>query len=391
MTTTKSVIDFDHHSQEFKANRDETLRQLRTTTPIAWTDAHGGYWFVTSYALITEVLRNSAVFRSERLPDGGGGITIPENRFKPSVLPGELDGAAHDRFRQALNPFFAKPKVTELTAAIEKIMDDLLDSLVERDRFDAVSELAQALTVRAALRYVGIDTDDAWSFFEDCTAVREQPTSDEAAVIIARIKAFVDAKRGVGEPKDVLGYLLAGAEPFTEDEFVGIVIGLVLGAVRTTADTLAHGLDVLDQDRELRARLVADPAVTTAAVEEVLRTHSPTLGLARTAMDDAVIGGQQIRRGDRLLMAYHSGNLDDAHFPDAATIDLGRKRSPHLTFGRGSHFCLGNWLARLELRIAFQKVLERMPDYTVDRAGGVYTETVGLRNAWEKLPLIPRP
>ncbi|ODU07636.1 MAG: hypothetical protein ABS81_00600 [Pseudonocardia sp. SCN 72-86] len=390
MSTTKTVIEFDHHSQEFKATRDETLRGLRETTPIAWTNAHGGYWFITSYALITEVLRNSAVFRSERLPDGGGGITIPENKFKPSVLPGELDGIAHDRFRQALNPFFAKPKVTELTEAIEKIMDDLLDALVDRDRFDAVSELAQALTVRAALRYVGIDTDDAWSFFEDCTHVREQPTSDEAAAVIARIKAFVDAKRGE-EPKDVLGFLLAGPEPFTDDEFVGIVIGLVLGAVRTTADTLVHGLDVFDQDRELRARLIAEPEATTAAVEEVLRTHSPTLGLARTAMADAVVGGQQIRQGDRLLMAYHSGNLDDANFPNAATIDLERKRSPHLTFGRGSHFCLGNWLARLELRIAFQKILERMPDYTVDRAAGEYTETVGLRNAWEKLPLVPRP
>jgi cytochrome P450 len=154
---------------------------------------------------------------------------------------------------------------------------------------------------------------------------------------------------------------------------------------------MTHGLVVFDEDRALRAKLIADPALVPAAVEEVLRTHSPTLGLARTAMADAVIGGQVIHQGDRVLLAYHSGNVDDANFPRAELIDLERKRSPHLTFGRGTHFCLGNWLARLELRIAFQKVLETMPDYTVDKAAGTYTETIGLRNAWTSLPVIPRP
>jgi cytochrome P450 len=134
--------------------------------------------------------------------------------------------------------------------------------------------------------------------------------------------------------------------------------------------------------------LIAEPGKTGAAVEELLRTHAPTFGLARTAFADAEIGGQHIRNGERILLAYYSGNLDEQNFPNAKSFDLDRRRSPHLTFGRGMHFCLGSWLARLELEVAIRKILERMPNYSVDHGRSEYGEDVGLHNMWTKLQII---
>lgn len=386
---SKCVIDFDHHSKQFRDRREEILDSLRENSPIAWSESYGGFWLVTTYELICEIVRNTEVFRSERLPDGGGGITIPDSPNRPVLFPGEVDGEAHDRIRQRLNPFFSKATVATFEQYVELVMDNLLDELIERAEFDAVQDLVNELPVKVALKYVGIDTENPLDFFETCQAVRLQPTSEESAETSAMLMSFVDRKRSAdAQAEDVLTWLIQAGEDFTDEEWVGIIIGLVLGAVGNTASATSHFLSLLDEDRGLRARLIAEPEKIPAAVEELLRTRAPNFGLARTAFAEAEIGGQQIRKGDRILLAYSSGNVDEANFPNAKTFDLDRRRSPHLTFGRGAHFCLGSWLARLEIQVAIRKVLERMPNYSVDRGSAVFIDDIGLHNMWTRLPII---
>lgn len=388
METTKPVVDFDLHSLEFRNHRVEVLDKLRAESPIAWTEAYGGHWVVTSYELICQIVRNTDRFRSERLPNGKGGILIAENPNKPVLYPGEVDGELHDQARRKLNPYFAKPVVATFEAYIEQVMDGVLDKLVGRKQFDAMVDLVNELPVKVALKYVGIDNDDPWGFYETCSAVVGQPTKEFAAEVTKQLLAYVDEKRDPErQSDDVISWLIQSGVEMTDDEWVGDIIGLVTGAVANTASVTAHVLSALDEDRALRARLIAEPEKIPTAVEEVMRTHAPNLGLARTCFVESEIGGQLIQQGDRILLVYSSGNVDDANFPNAKTIDIDRKRSPHLSFGRGVHFCVGSWLARLEIEVAIRKVLERMPNYSVDRSRADYVDDVGIHIAFATLPI----
>jgi cytochrome P450 len=381
-------VDFDHHSAEFAANRADVLRRLRSDAPIAWSESHGGFWFVASHALICEILRNDSVFVVERFGDGSGGITIPENRNKPQLLPGEVDGERHDVYRSALNGYFSKARVETLRPFVEGVVDELLDGLIEAERFDAVAEFALLVPARAVLTYTGIIVDDTMDLYDAVEHARQQPTADEVKDVKARLVAIVAEKRASGA-RDVLGELVRLTDPvFSDEDLVGLMVGLILGGVRTTADMIAHAINHLDVDRAVRARLAANPDEIPTAVEELLRVHTPILGLARTAMSDIEVGGQQIHAGDRLLLGYWSANQDEAKYAHAETFDLDRSAAQHLTFGRGAHFCLGSWLARLELQVVVAKVIHRMPAYRIDRDRATFIESVGLRNAWTSLPVL---
>ena len=384
--TGRCIIDFDHHSADFAANREAILEELRTTSPMAGTETHGGYWFVTSYPLICEILRNDDGFVVERAADGSGGITIPDNKDKAPLLPGELDGELHDTYRHALNPFFSKKQVETLRPFIEGVVEELTNHLLEIGQFDGVTDFAQQVPARAVLTYAGIQVEDTWDLYEAVALSREQPTADEVQAVIARLKAIIADKRRDGTD-DLLGHLIQFTDPtFSDDDLVGLMVGLILGGVRSTADTLGHVLYHLDIDRELRARLIANTEAIPASVEELLRVYTPILGLARTAVKDAVVGGQEIHAGDRVLLAYHAANRDEVKFANAQEFDPDRPLVPHMTFGRGVHFCLGSWLARLELRVAVEVLLRKIPNYSIDRDNCTFIDRVGLRNAWTSLP-----
>jgi cholest-4-en-3-one 26-monooxygenase len=168
-------------------------------------------------------------------------------------------------------------------------------------------------------------------------------------------------------------------------EFNCFFLLLAVAGNETTRNTISGGMLALIEHPEERARLMADPSLLDSAVEEIIRWVSPVMAFRRTATRDVVLAGRQIREGDSVCLWYGSANRDDAMFKDPDRFDVGRTPNEHLGFGIGPHFCLGANLARLEIRIMFERLLERLPD--IQLAGSVERLRSNFINGIKHMPV----
>jgi cholest-4-en-3-one 26-monooxygenase len=175
-------------------------------------------------------------------------------------------------------------------------------------------------------------------------------------------------------------------ESLTEADFDGFFILLSVAGNETTRNLISGAMLALIEHPDQRQRLIDDPSLMPVAVEEFLRWVSPLIYFRRTAMQDTVMGGQQIKAGDKVVMYYPSGNRDEAVFESGGTFDVGRAVNPHMAFGgSGPHFCLGASLARLEIRIMFEELLTRLPD--IELAGPVQRLRSNFINGIKHMPV----
>jgi cytochrome P450 len=388
-----TAIHFDHHSAEYSATRDELLRQLRTEQPVAWSDAHGGFWVVTPYDLVRKVIIDDVNFTVEHIPGGRGGLTIPE-ADRPRIIPGETDGEEHAQYRKAVGETFSRPVVAKQRAWIRELVEGFVDQVIERREFDAVTDFAQGIPCAVVLRYLRLQVDDPERFFQAAeravgVKIEEGAQLDETDVQ-ADIKAVWDALYAAvvakrAKPDDgVISYLATKDPPLDDLEIRDVIVSVVLGGARTTAALIENMLWQLEVDREMRATLANDMSLIPKAVDEFMRFFSPSQVIARTAVNDVELGGVQIRKGDRVLVSWHSANHDEAVYQDPESIRFDRRAKPHVGFGVGPHFCLGTWLAKAEAEITLETVLTRMPDYSLDLEQCRRYDD-GLINQWSRM------
>jgi cytochrome P450 len=162
---------------------------------------------------------------------------------------------------------------------------------------------------------------------------------------------------------------------------------LLLGGMDTTIATIGHAMRHLDENPDDRRRLIDEPSLMPTAVEEVLRYYSPATGMARTVRKPVTIAGKQYQRGDRILCAIASANQDEDAFPEADVMDIARSPNPHLTFGTGTHRCIGMDLARVNTELFLSEVLRRMPDYTVDHDRVRIHDSIPHANGFQSMPI----
>jgi len=168
-------------------------------------------------------------------------------------------------------------------------------------------------------------------------------------------------------------------------------MSLLLGGVRTTAASIDNVLWHLDGDRELRQAVIARPEILGAVADELVRIYSPSPLVARTVVEDIELAGAQLKAGDRIAAAICSANLDPARFGDPSLVKPDRKDGLHLAFGVGTHYCLGIWLAKLEITHAVGQFLAQLPDYAVDRDRARRYDRTGVNNGWATLPAVASP
>lgn len=366
-----------HASTDLPTQRDcpfdppPAYERLRDEGAPAWVRVPAGFdaWLVTRHEDVRAVLAGADTFSSCEAPFNH----LPGASLGEPVAPGmfiQLDGAAHTRVRRRLTAEFTARRMQALRPRIQRMVDDHIDALVGTRSADLYRDFGlpiPSLVISELLGVPGQDRDDfqGWG----STLLSMHATAEEKLTAGEQVGAYiyglVQIKRA--EPTDdLLGRLIArddGADdPLTDEELVGIGILLLIAGHETTANMITLGTaNLLHHPEQLQA-LREDPTLMPTAIEEQLRfltiIHH---GLLRQATRDTAIGGQPVAAGEYMVVGLPAANRDPAQFAQPDTLDVGRSARGHVGFGYGPHQCLGQNLARVELEIAWQTLLRRIP------------------------------
>ena len=358
----------------------ELFRRLREKCPVHWSARiteypdEDGFWSVTRADDVFEVSRDWQTYSSEL-----GGFTALKNAVLPLELQQAMfigmDPPKHDRIKALFQQGFTPKRIAEHEGAIREIAIDVLGRLESRETCDLVNDVAQPVVARVIGSFMGIppEDDEVWARLMNTILQAGDPdaTPEGTQTVMERDvpEVFERCGRLIAErretPTDDLTSVLVHAEIDGERlEDHEIVMGFVLlmaAGNDSTKATYCSGMGALMENPDQMAKVVEDPSLVPAAVEEALRMFPAFAHFARTATRDTELRGQRIAEGEKVVMWYPSSNRDEARYEDADRFDVTRNPE-HQAFGAGGrHFCLGTALARLELRILIEETLARFP------------------------------
>ncbi|WTD53756.1 cytochrome P450 [Streptosporangium sp. NBC_01639] len=358
------------------------LIDAREHSPISrypFPDGHQG-WLVTGYDLVRSVLADPRF--SSRKDLMGHHPTIDYGDIEiPPAPPGEfllMDEPQHSRYRKPLVGKFTVRRMRLLTERVEQITAEHLDAMEKAGpSADLVTAFAKPIPAIVICELLGVPYEDRGSFQEHIDTFLGGEAGDEeliaAYLATQRYLAQLVAAKRANPTDDVLSDLLDS--DLTDEELQGMALILLSAGFDTTANMLALGTFALLQNPAQLAALRTDPALTDGAVEELLRYLSVAKTFMRTALEDVELGGQTITAGTTVILSLNTANRDPERFTDPHTLDLRRQDGGHLAFSHGIHQCLGQQLARVELRVALPALLDRFPTLRL----AVPAEEVALR------------
>ncbi|MCW2800809.1 MAG: cypA [Aeromicrobium sp.] len=392
--TADIQYDFDIHDSNAADDLFETYAEMRNRCPVAHTPHYGGHWVATKYDDIHDILRNPTVFSSESVNIPG---TIGQDG---PMIPIEVDPPDHGIYRKLINPLFSPKRMADLEPQIRALVNELIDQMLESNRVDFVEAFARELPSRVFLALMGWDIADASRFNEwvDLIVLGKPGASEEEATevrtaaameVYAYFAEMIDDRAGSDDAEDITQILINGTfedRELTQFEVLNILFLFLIGGLHTVQGQLAHTVIFMAENPIVRKQLATDLSLVDSAVEEMLRWES-AICPARLVKEDVVLGGVQLRAGDKVLIPFTSANRDEEKFDNADTVDIAREPNPHIAFGAGNHRCVGSHLARLELRIAFEELHRRMPAYRLDPADPPVRHLSQIKGV-VKLPLI---
>ncbi|MFE1174408.1 cytochrome P450 [Streptomyces sp. NPDC058773] len=365
---------FDPPAELAELREQQPLRRLR------YPDGHVG-WLATGHAVVRAIAadpRFSSRYELMHYPLPGA----PPGELPPAPL-GDLtgiDAPEHTRYRRLLAGKFTVRRMRQLTSRVEQITAEHLDAMERHGpAVDLVQAFAHPVPALMICELLGVSAPDR-ARFQQHTAVLSSPDAamgEQIAALTALaecIRELVVAKRA--RPTDDLLSDLTTSD-LTDDELAGVGSFLLAAGLDTTANMLGLGTFALLSHPEQAAALRGDPGLADQAVEELLRYLSIAPTGIRAALEDIELDGQLIRAGETVTLSVAAANRDPLKFPAPDTLDLHRKATGHLAFGHGAHQCLGQQLARVEMRVAFPALLRRFPTLRL----AVPPEDVPLRDA----------
>ena len=343
-------------------------------------DGHQG-WLVTGYDLVRSVLADPRFSSRKELMRHHPLIDYGDIEVPPAP-PGEfllMDEPQHGRYRKPLVGKFTVRRMRLLTERVEQVTAEHLDAMEKAGPpVDLVTAFAKPIPTIVICELLGVPYEDRGSFQEQIDTFMGGETSEEELIAAYTatqeyLAELVAAKRA-NPTDDVLSELTDS--DLTDEELKGISLILLAAGFDTTANMLSLGTFALLQNPAQLAALRADPALTDGAVEELLRYLSVAKTFMRTALEDVELGGQTIEAGTTVVLSYNTANRDPERFADSHVLDLRRQDAGgHLAFSHGIHQCLGQQLARVEMRVAFRALVDRFPTLRL----AVPAEEVGLR------------
>ena len=403
-------VDYDPRRPEHIANPFPIFAELRERDPVHWSEVLGG-WVLTRYRDVRQVL-NDARFSADRITPFRDHLR-PDARAQVAELLKTLgmwavfnDPPTHTRRRGLLNKAFTPRAVMALRPMIERIVAHLISRAAGRGEMDLIAAFAYPLPASVIAGMIGVPIEDLDQF---------KIWSDEIAAFVGSALATPDKRergergaremsayfRGIiadhrKEPReDILSGLLAAEEAgigFSEDELVASCILLLFAGHETTTNLIGNGMLALLRHSEALVALRRDTGLAASAVEEMLRYDGPTQAMTRIAAEDVRLdeASPMMRTGDRVFALLNAANRDPQVFAEPDRFDVTRGDSRHLSFGFGTHFCLGAPLARLEGQIAVRALAERLPDLTLAIDEPDWSDSLVLRGV-KSLPVRFRP
>jgi cytochrome P450 family 142 subfamily A polypeptide 1 len=346
---------------------------MRANAPVYY-DEPNDLWGVASYAGVKAASLDPDAFSSAQ------GIR-PKGFPLPMMI--DFDAPEHVRRRRLVSEGFTPKRVRAMEDDLRATCDALIDNVCEKGSCDFVRDIASPLPIIVIGDLLGVspdDRDDLLRWSDDMLKALGSPDPtlmDAAGTAFTEYTKYIhpvfDDRRSRGAEDDLVGVLCHATidgDRLDDDSLVHETLLILIGGDETTRHVISGGTEELLSHPDQWERLAAQPELVPGAVEEMLRWVSPIKNMARVATRDVELDGASIKAGQELILLYPSANRDATVFSDPDTFDITRSPNPHLAFGFGAHFCLGNQLARLELKVMTERVLARLPDLhlTVERS-----------------------
>jgi cytochrome P450 family 130 len=381
-----AALDFDPFDPRWFADPYPAYRRLRQERPvyrreIASPRVWPHYWMLSRAADVDAALLDWRTFSSAR----GTLIDTDISLIPPNIF--NMDPPRHDELRAILARVLTPARVASLEPRARGLARELLAALPARGGFDAATQYAQAIPTLTMCELMDLPKSERERFLKwnlDTLAGADF-TSEAALRAYAEMDAYwkgVVAERRKRRGDDLISQILhhpVAGEALSDAEIGGFCSLLHDASQNTTMNTISNAIISLARFPDERRKLVREPGRWPRALEELLRYESPVQGLARTTTRDVELHGVTIPAGDQVLVLYGSANHDETVFPNPDVLDLEREVRSHWTFGRGIHHCLGNAVARLEVRVALEVLLEAHPEFGVDERGIVRNQLVPTR------------
>lgn len=406
--STRSLDDVDlaSHDSFVDATPHWMFELLRREDPVHWQPEPDGpgFWCITKFEDIERVHKDPKTFSSEL-----GGTSLedlaPEHiEARKSMI--DMDPPRHNQLRAIVNKGFTPRAVRAYEDAIRILFRKILDHALPQGEFDFVREVSAELPMRVFAELLGAPEEDRRhiidmgdrilgvsdpELIDPAELERNQHLPFSSPVSLEMFeygRKLRDARRA--EPRDDIVTKLAFAEidgvPLTDREYDVYFLLLATAGNETTRHTISHGLLALMEHPDQLARLRAEPGLSATAAEEILRWATPVHHFRRTAAVDVQFRDKLIRRGDKVVTWFVSGNRDEEIFDQPHVFDIARHPNPHMTFGPGGvHFCTGAHLAKLEVRIAFEELIPRLG--SVELAGPVDRLRSNFFNGIKRMPV----
>jgi len=363
---------FIHFDELHRDDRTPALQhfaiidELRAQAPMFFGEANGNdFWMPTRMAEIREVLQNHEAFSNTS-------VTVENPNPDFLWIPEMLDAPLHTRWRQLLAPFFSPAAIANRRPMIERRSAEIVDEVASRGECDFVTDVALRFPNTVFMEMAGLPVSE-WSRFMEWerAILHSGPTGVGASMQgMKEVKSFfadlIEERRR--DPRDDIvsasvGFEIDGA-PVSDSDLLALWLLLFQAGLDTVASQLTYAIYHLARHEGDRRRLVEEPSLVPAAVEEFLRFYS-FVPAGRKIVQDAVLGGCPMKAGQMVNLPLSSANRDENEFPDANTFVLDRAANRHIAFGAGPHRCLGSHLAREELCIGLSDWLARVPDFRV--------------------------
>jgi cytochrome P450 len=372
--------DYDIFDTQYVNDPYGIWDELRQTCPIAHTNRWGGSWLPTKYSDVYAIAHDIETF-----PSGNGisvvplvdptvdGDDVPANTPSPvltsGVPPISADPPLHTWTRRLILPTMSPARVAEYEVFTRELCRRLVGDMIERGSGDAATEYAQQIPVRVIGHILGVPEDMSATFTEWVRDVLEFAHDlERRRTGISHIIHYLHetvSDRQANPRDDFITELLQSehdGEPITMPVVMGMCALLLIAGIDTTWSSIGSTMWHLAAHPDDRRRLATEPELMPTAIEEFLRAYAPVT-MARRLVEDQEYEGCPMKAGERVLMNFPAANRDPEAFPDADKVILDRQQNRHLAFGAGIHRCAGSNLARMELRVAVEEWLARIPEF----------------------------